>query len=148
MALNPRMLLEPGAIRISRKGVDVTDPPDLTPQFLVMDSSWPSVQRLHTIAILKRTRLEPEENVNFDELDDFPLALMIRRTVGSTQTLDDETFQFKEPTTGHLFTFQGQYLDTIRKNRVVARSYRTRLSTFISGPAPSRSDFIILVFKP
>lgn len=94
MALLPRTIITPRRIAVSREGINVTNPPANTPEYLAFDSDWPKVERIHTIAKIARATLKTPRTVRFTALSSQPfgyLAQMQQGVLYDPPTHDIET---------------------------------------------------------
>lgn len=78
----PRVLITPTRVAVSREGVDVTNPPANTPEYLALDSDWPKVERIHTIAKITRATLKTPKTVRFTALSSQPFAFLAQKQQG------------------------------------------------------------------
>jgi len=82
-------------MRISRPGIDVTNPPSLTEAHLVMDWSWPRVERLMASGIVRGSSIAPGANYfdfPFASVGIDPFAAVVPIQQGTTTHLDEQIY--------------------------------------------------------
>lgn len=154
MSLIPRVMLTPSIMRITRKKIDVRKPPTLGPEHCAIDSSWPKVERLHTIAVLKSTNLLVDKVLFFALLDKPPYVEIVRRLPGTTTTSDMVVHAGRVEhfttnnfiTTRHVSTYYSQThaIRAVYQNRVELRQ-EVRKIIGKGIPDHNKYDFIVLV---
>lgn len=83
-----RVLLQARNVRVSRRGVSVTNPPSRTPEHMALNSDWLGIARIHTMAVLRNTTLMPSVTVNFSDLSEPPFGLLILKQLANNPDPD------------------------------------------------------------
>ena len=81
----PQTLITPYGLRISLPGVDVTNPPALTEDYLAIDWSWQAMERLHAKGKVLGSSLASNISSftwNFSALAGAPISAVIPMTPG------------------------------------------------------------------
>lgn len=139
-----RVLLSPDGVRVSRPGVDVINPPALTEDYLVIDWTWPKIERLHAYGKVSGSAISASSfTFLFDALSAPPIVAVLAKDAG-TNTYRDELIAgigISHGADNIGYPFYSSYFHWYtRTDRVVVE----RLTSLISLTA---FDYTILVFK-
>lgn len=157
MAVLPRISLTASALRISREGVNVNNPQSFTPEHLVINSDWGSVERRYSIGIRTKTNLLENPVLNFTPLPEPPLAVLLMRLPGTATIQDGLTHDFDAIVNGIRVEFiqDTHYISKVTINQVFLAQKKGQN---INGEFPNygppntfanetRYDFIVMLFK-